>query len=243
MRLNLENTGFLSGLTIAGFAFVMLGVNSNKPVWTAIGGAMLGASVSGLLELKILLRIEDRIISVITGTITLRFSSDENKIAPYRRLWHLYHVTEMDGKRVWRHHIWDFTKPSAVGTLQTKVITEKSGNKLVYQMEGGLRDQRLIVFHKPSAIDEPTSIHILPLFTEEYDEHYGIALLKTWDHNHALVPVIVSSKTLFEIEALDTVEDRGKAEKLDEAWNSGFYESKENKKHKLLFPNFVHQTV
>ncbi len=107
-----------------------------------LGGSDTGASLGIALS-------KWSVDKYLEKTLASRFNGDETRAAKHRRKWHLYHVTTMDDKLVWRHHIVDFTQKISLGNLSCIVPMEgKNNEKHLYNLEGAFRDSRLMITQK-----------------------------------------------------------------------------------------------
>ena len=154
---------------------------------------------------------------------TIGFASEEEVIRHFRKKWHHYHVTLMDGEYVWRHGIYDFGQFHVKGRLAAEAVyTDARGNKTPYRVEAGMRDQRLVCLIKTTVGKEPTFVEIQPLMGLSFQPRfYGIAVLQTWDGTFALTPTIMSLQPVHECDIDEDI--RGEmAERFDKTWLDGF---------------------
>lgn len=223
MRANAENSGVLIGATVAGAGILIGGVIGEFAIAIAVGGAILGSSLSGWLSKKDILRVEQNTLAVLEKTLTSKFRSKEENLINYRKEWHIYHVSEINKETVWRHHHFDFSCNHSVGSLNCEVkSSDKNGDQSSYFVEGGVRDSRLIIFEKAKGSEEPVGIYILPLFCEAFHTtHHGFGIIKSWDGNSILSPVIMSRKPLPDIKSQETL-GKEDGQKLDIVWEGEF---------------------
>jgi|SRR5215203_700663 len=105
--------GVFLGLLIAGVTLVALGYAIDVMSLSSTGGALFGASLGVFVGR---LSPED-LKQLVREGVKDSFVSDEEQLGGYRINWHLYHLTQMDGKWLWRHTCIDFSKSQTPGRL------------------------------------------------------------------------------------------------------------------------------
>lgn len=169
-------------------------------VVTALGsgalGACLGIVLSGLLDAAPLGQLN----ALLQNTLTSEIFADEDKLNPYRKVWHHYLVTTHNGKEIWRYRRYDFSFVQVRGKLITSItVPRPTTGHVRYQVEGFLVGARMILVQRPLGGAEPHIVQVLPTAGEEFrDIHAGIGFLKTWDGTDLMFPSMMTSTPLWE---------------------------------------------
>jgi len=184
----------------------------------ALGAAIVGASLSLLFG-----SISDyQIPKILAESLDPDFTSDESTIQPYRQKYHLYRVTEINEKPVWKHSVFDFSHYAGNGKLIAQETTfSPEGEACLYRVQAGMRDERLIIFIKALTGKEPTAVCIFPSFGKDYKKrNCGLHIHENWDGKEQINPCIL---TLVPIR--EWIEDKNipiEIEKeLMQIWNKG----------------------
>jgi hypothetical protein len=219
--------GLFVGLAVAGLALVALGGALEIPLMLAVGGALFGNSlgsfigrVSNQAHEERLQAHEERLSNLVREGVKDSFVSDEEKIADARLKWHIYHVTQMSDKWVWRHSTLDFTKSQTPGRLTSKTyLLDKRKRRHPYSVEAGRRDERFIIFLKSEASEEPVITYVFPYMGLSFlsPRHHGVVFIQTWDGTHAISPAILSPEVLYDHAKEGTLPDEI-ARSLDREW-------------------------
>lgn len=218
------HAGFLLGLMILGTALLITGPVVDKQVLTAIGGALFGGSIGSLIAKIDGQEFQDKTLEVIKSTLSSKIVSDEDRVKRFRKKWHQYYQTRVDGKYECRHVILDLQDRKELGNMSGQYVTyDQNGKPCVNNCEGGLRDNRVIMFGKAESSDEPCSVLVLPFMAENYHHpHCGIEFHKTWDGNDAVDPAIVSINPIEHLEETGVIKDPSKVAILTNLWESKF---------------------
>jgi hypothetical protein len=72
---------------------------------SAVGGGIVGATVSLLVTGGADRDTLQKIRSVVEDSLTSTFLSEETSLEPVRQLWHHYYVTTIKKRDVWRHEL------------------------------------------------------------------------------------------------------------------------------------------
>lgn len=218
------HSGFLAGLFVCGTVLVIAGPLVQNQIMTAIGGALVGGSIGSLIAEIDGHEFQNKTLRVMESTLSTRFVSDENRIKRFRKRWHVYYQTKVQGKHEWRHSIWDLQEQIALGGLiGTNITYDQQGNAIRYELEVGHRDGRIVGFLKRPDSDEPCSVCVLPSMGEfHHDSHCGLTFHITWDGNHSVDPVIVRSAPLNEVGDLGVIKDDREIDLLIQHWRSRF---------------------
>ena len=153
-----------------------------------------------------------------------RIISDENRIKRFRKRWYGYYQTKVDGKYEWRHINWDLHERRAIGVLSGKETTyDQNGSPRGYDLEGGLRDSRIVMFTKAIESDEPCGVIVMPFMAEAFHSvNCGVQFHRTWDGNNSVSPIIISPDPIKEVEEVGPIKDSKKIQFLRQLWESKF---------------------
>ncbi|PAV11995.1 hypothetical protein ASJ81_08135 [Methanosarcina spelaei] len=209
-------TGLNIGLIFGGFCLLVAGYFLSIPLFTAIGGTFFGASLGSLFG-----RMANKDIIENFGLLSQpqKFTSEEANITLFRKEWHMYHVTKINGEFVWRYTLYDFSKESVPGYLQASVTIASPYDNTAQNhiVEAGIRKNKLVTLITACEGDE-AGIHIFPRVEHTFRSDYcGIVDLTTWDDTPSISPVIIVSKPKYGTEP--TIRDP-EAKELDEFWIS-----------------------
>lgn len=188
---------------------------------TAIGGGIVGATISLLVTGGSDRDTLRTIRQVVEGSLHSTMISDESALAPVRRCWHHYFVTTIDEKTVWRYERYNFHLSLAVGSVAIAIAVEdENGLGHRYQVEAAVRGDRLIILSSMIGGDEPVFTEVYPQFLDFKTQHYGIVLMQNWDGYNMLTKTILSRAPLFDAEEGTVAEEHFKM--LEEKWQRGF---------------------
>lgn len=209
----------LIGLAVAGLCLIAWGATSVSPFLTSLGGALFGSCLGALIGRVAKRDLAEQINKTVRESLYPGFTTDESKIAGFRQKWHIYHVTEMEGKFVWRHAVADFRKNRIPGRLIAETTsTDKRGGVAKYIFEGGIRDERLVLIIKAIASEERSAIYIFPFAGLTFeDRHFGILFLQTYDATNSISPTLITRDPIPEALNEGTISDLG-ATVLDAIW-------------------------
>lgn len=161
------------------------------------------------------------------------FKSD-TPIANERKEYHAYHLSQLEGKNVWRHYLIDFTKSHhnevLVGFMDSK---NKKGTPVSYRVEAGKRGSHFVIFDKQINGNEEPSVWIFPfMFKMGEHDNYGFIIGQNCDGNEYFGKAIISTTPYKNIETMGTV-SKEEAAVLEKDWTE-FYGSKNNVPSDLL---------
>ncbi|AFY71780.1 hypothetical protein Pse7367_3545 [Thalassoporum mexicanum PCC 7367] len=218
----------------AGIAFILAGQNTGNQIYSAIGGAVFGASIGGIVARTDANETYESILELIKNSVESRLLSDTNEknIQILRRKWHCYWVTKIDGEIVWKYGTVDFSNTLTPGKLHSKLQTyDKNNEPGEYLMQGVIYNDRTIFLGNSSYSTESCSFEIYPSMARspKGSRHFGIGLYTSWDGRDGLFPVIMSPNMLtFSCIESHDIPQPGKtvselyAQALDEIWRKGF---------------------
>ena len=212
--------GSLPGLGIVGLVLLFFGARTGSPFCTSIGGALIGTSLGAFVGWLAEKGLSEDIKQTVREFLAPGFTTDHEISARFQVKWHMYHVTRMDGRFVWRYAIIDFQKTKIPGRLIAEErVSNKTGGRAVYRVEGGVRDARLVTFHKDKDSDEPSAVFVFPFAGDKSEgKSFGISFHKTFDiADYSISPAFFSREPLCNVHAEGTVpEDTGR--ELDTLW-------------------------
>ncbi|MEM7048302.1 MAG: hypothetical protein AAF604_01525 [Acidobacteriota bacterium] len=212
----------LVALAVAGLALIGWGTDSEIPVLTSLGGALLGTSIASLLGVASRYDLTERVTSLLEETQRPSFTSDNAKLKDHRRKLHRYHASKQNGSFIWQYDILDFTSSKDPGRLRTDVtIGHARGANKTYAVEGGFRDRRFVSFQKATIGDEETSVGVYPDLGKSFlDKHVGLVFKETWDGTPMLAPSIISNEPI-EPSLPEGIVSAELGLRLDRIWRSG----------------------
>lgn len=157
----------------------------------ALGAAIVGASLSLLFG-----SLSDyQIPKILAESLNPDFTSDESTIQPYRQKYHLYRVTEINEKPVWKYSTLDFSHYAGNGKLTAKEMNISPENiNSYYEIQAGMRDEKLLMFEKATTGKESTYVYIFPSFGKDYKKrNCGLHIHENWDGKEQINPCILTS--------------------------------------------------
>lgn len=188
----------LSGFIIASLIMIIWGatstVNTLSQLLIACGGASLGASFSSILGV-----INDqKMYNHIITNMESKFSSNETDIRDYRKLYHIYWVSMLEGKPIWMYSTMDYSKNKIPGKLNADFYPmTPHGKRVLYKSEGIIRGKRFINVDVALVGNEPPAVLIYPNFGNDYSMvNYGFGYYETFEEKEVLAPVILSEKII-----------------------------------------------
>jgi hypothetical protein len=180
------------------------------------GGAILSVGLGGSIST----RKAHRLFLQVARSL----SADVDRIEQFSGAYHRYTVTKIDGQYVWR-----YTKPS----LSSKVrrghvlgrveIPGPDRKNVAYNLEGSVRDDRLVLYSRRGQGTESTAVQLFPRFTRDHLKiTSGVQIVETYDGDAALAPCLIAREPLLENQAVGSVDDERAAALLDKTWVRSF---------------------
>ncbi|MGW4351579.1 hypothetical protein ACWELJ_05755 [Nocardia sp. NPDC004582] len=170
--------------------------------------------------------IGDGIGDTLAGSLSARLVSDELQLAPLRKTWHHYHVTQAGRELRWLYSIFPLdacTSPATITTPIVLVDLARVGH--VYNAEVGMRTNRMLINFTRADGTEPSCSEIFPHMQTFRDIHAGFGIRQTWDGSHLLGRAIMSERPVIP----DTEPGMIDAEHnptLDDVWLTGFLQNR-----------------
>ena len=158
-------SGLNIGLIFCGISFLITGLLLSQPIFYTIGGTLFGASLGAFFgrianidlnqkTIELNQKTNELYVKLIDTLNTLetqKFISDELSVKAFRRIWHLYHITMIDGNYYWRHTLCDFSQSVLPGCLYAIAnVLDPKGNPMTYCVEAGVRGDRLFIIETDS---------------------------------------------------------------------------------------------
>ena len=216
-------SGVLLVLLVTGLGFLIAGSYHQNSLLQTIGGTAIGASISALIGSWNFVEIREDIVHILSSINSPGLTSQDSDIAQYKKRWHSYFLTELEGKDVWRYAVIDFSKNLVPGLLITELSSsarERDGR--LFRVEGFARDDRFVIVGKALNSKEPTLVAVYPTMGESFRSmHAGLCFIKTWDANEAVSKALVSERPIADWSQSGTVSEDA-ALKLDEEWDRHF---------------------
>jgi hypothetical protein len=96
------------------------------------------------------------------------------------------------------------------------------GKNHKYNIVGGIRDDRFIMFEKASVGNEPCVVELFPFMGKAfYSHHCGILIVESWDGTNLISPCIMSRTPVQDWVKEGMVDDEV-SKKLDDIWSKSF---------------------
>lgn len=219
------------GLTLAAIALLLLrsdpgeGERVVSGLIGALAGGLIGASVSNLVNEQYGQPVLDEIQSLLAQTSASAVTSPESSLQHFRKRWHHYHRTMIDGNPTWRYAQVPFDNHSAVGALTAEVpVIDVNGDRPphMYKTNAAVWDRRLIILQTRVEGEEAALVEIFPNVAAVQKVHAGVAVMQSWSGNDVLSPTLISSSPLLEAQEEGSIVDSDRAQKLAELWNTHF---------------------
>jgi hypothetical protein len=197
--------------------------SGHQALQLAAGGTLLGAAASQFTSMF----INDDLVAYLTKSLSSSFLSKPTDLEGTRERFHHYHITEV-ASFVWRHALLDFRACREVSRLTARVAyIGKDDCKAYYRVEGGLRDDRLVLFYQAEKRKEPTVVEIYPYFAEGIEKHIcGICITKSWESSDIISRCILSRKPINGWKRDGNV-DEETSKALNKEWERGIHHNRE----------------
>jgi len=217
---------YLFVLILIAFVLLVAGINSDNIMFSTIGGALLGSSISSWLGRIDIKKIEEDTLTILNNSLRTKVTSEESLLNYYRQKWYWYYVTKYNDTYEWRHFVLDLSKRNAIGSISCDIeMTSVSNQAITYVFEGCARDNRFMIFCKAEGSSEPVAIQLFPFMGESFRAHHaGICIMKTWDGDDALTSTIISNSPIL-TETTGLIKDESISKELDAIWGKAFKKS------------------
>ena len=191
-------------------------------------GSLTGMGLGGLLTELFFPDAFRRLGSAIHSALGPGLSSDEALVAPLRRRYHHYYMTKSHGRKVWQYGVVNFSGAASPGKLlATATYVDKNNKKVIYDVQGGVFGNRLVITIALQQAAEEPDICIFP-FMRKLSPTYrcGFGIRECWDYKHVLAPDILIEQPISGWTRMGTVDDETSRE-LQKFWVDGIQESVE----------------
>jgi hypothetical protein len=223
-----QSVAFLITAAVSSLCLVLIGViieASNavaSKVIIVIGSSGLGTcfglvfgSITGSSAIM-------RIKELIETSISSSLQSSEHTLEPYRKVWHSYLRTRIEGRMVWRYRMIDFSRFAPSGKLiATLTVPGTDSSMHTYYVEAYLVRSRLIIVQNAAQGSEEPVIGIYPSAGQHFRSLIaGVIYLQAWDGAQFLTAGLMSSSPLLngkQSYPIGTLPDEV-FNKLDEMW-------------------------
>jgi hypothetical protein len=202
-------------LTIIGIILLVWGANDSNTAYISVGASLACVGISLFIDSLLTKDVAD----ILKEYTRSHFLSEEEKIAPFRRKYYCYWLTQSKTVSHWRHAIYDFSKNHTPGRLTAEIIVIADSDKKTqkYFCEAVFRGDKLLFVLSPVVGREPNVVGIIPEFGYDYaSTHYGIGHFKTFDGNDVISSFILSEKPFEDWTKIGQVSDK---DTEDEMWN------------------------
>jgi len=191
-------------------------------VTLAIGGGAIGAAIQTITERRYDGDALSNVEQMIRESLGARFTSDDDALSMFRRDWHHYYLTHVDGESAWWHQTYSFGRNLAKGSITERTSVLDSGGKAHgYLTEAGIRGQRFMLIETREGGGEPALVEIYPMPRGFATVHVAVAFLEGWDSVHLVTKAILSEQPLLENDVHGAV-PRENWPALDAVWKSHF---------------------
>lgn len=199
-----QSTAFLLVAVLASALAALLGwvIKPTHPLLAEVlvlfGGSGMGACFGVTFASLGNASAVERIREIIEESLHSGFKVADADLAPYRKIWHHYLLTEVQGKYIWRYRTFDFSRVHVPGKLvATFDVKTPDGREQRYHIEAYVASPRLLFVQKAATGTEPPIVHIYPTATDTFGSlHAGLACLKSWGSKELTVPVLMSEQPL-----------------------------------------------
>ncbi|MFE4456702.1 hypothetical protein ACFROC_05020 [Nocardia tengchongensis] len=168
----------------------------------------------------------DSMRDTLAGSMSARFVSDELQLAPLRKVWHHYHVTQAGRELRWLYSIFPLDTGTSPATITTPIVLidlARVGH--VYNAEVGMRTNRMFINFTRADGTEPSCSEIFPQMQTFRDVHSGFGIRQTWDGSHLLGRAIMSERPVVPDAAPGMLAAEHNPT-LDDVWLTGFIQNR-----------------
>lgn len=162
----------------------------------------------------------------LAGSLSAKLVSDELQLAPLRKTWHHYHVTQAGRELRWLYSIFPLDACTSPATITTPIVlVDLARVEHVYNAEVGMRTNRMVVNFTRADGTEPSCSEIFPHMQTFRDIHAGFGIRQTWDGSHLLGRAIMSERPVIP-GAEPGMIDAQHNPTLDDVWLTGFIQNR-----------------
>jgi hypothetical protein len=199
-----QSTAFLLVAVLASALMALLGwvIKPTHPLLAEVlvlfGGSGMGACFGVTVASLGNASAVERVREIIEESLRSDFKVADADLAPYRKVWHHYLLTEVDGKYIWRYRTFDFSRVHVPGKLVAMFdVQSPDGRMQHYHIDAYVVAPRVLFIQKSATGTELPIVHIYPTATETFGSlHAGLACIKSWGGKELTVPVLMSEQPL-----------------------------------------------
>lgn len=213
--------------TIIGILLMSISRLTNELFYAAIGGALIGTGISGIIEIFKKKSQYDDLSKIITSYLEPnRYISKEEDIKNLRRKWHLYWSTvSSSGNNFWNYATLDFSKKHRQGILETEFkIYNHDKNVFTYNLVAfkKRKSSPLVMIHESLDYEEAIGVYVFQDLNLS-EVFYGFLYHMDWKKDRRISPTIMSTTPLTDkknIKVGPLLEQDSKI--LSKKWNANY---------------------
>ncbi len=189
-----QSVAFLTAALLASALASLLG----SQLLILLGGSGLGTCFGMVFGSLSDASAVQRIRELLEDSLHTALHASEAELEPFRKVWHHYLLTQLDGKFVWRYRTFDFSRVQVPGKLVGAFeVRGRDNRQHAYRLEAHLAAPRLLFVQRAASGTEPPVVHLYPAATEEFrSQHAGLAFLKSWDGHDLCTPALMCDTPL-----------------------------------------------
>ena len=207
MKFNTKKIIFIL-LAIIGVTVLTIGVLVTnieiKTICIAIGGSLLGASLSNYFSL-----VGVNIYDIISNSKPIPLIDSGENIDPFRKKYYCYYLTRVKNQKQWQMYIMDLSRLSSKNYLEGNIRIKDAKNKsFEYDTIGLISGKRLVVIYKARYGNESPIIYTFPEFGKDYsDKAVGVGFFEDWQSNEMIAPMIISKSPINDNKKTGIIQD------------------------------------
>lgn len=199
-----QSLAFLAAAVLASLSLILVGALLEKTdllvsrLVITLGSSGLGTcmglvfgSLTGSSALQ-------RVKELVENTLTSSLTAPDSELQPFRKVWHHYLSTKINGKTVWRYRTIDFSKTVVPGKLIANLqVPGPDGKTHQYFIEAFIAAPRVVFVQKAAVGAEAPVIHVYPYATEHFRAVVaGTVFLQSWDGDRLSVRALMSASPI-----------------------------------------------
>jgi hypothetical protein len=184
-----------------------------------VGGAILGAAMTGYLLLIKSLDLTELVFEAMTSHQRATNADEERLTSLFRKKYYHYHATVVSGSRCWILSIFDFGQEFVPGGLRCKTSFVASDRRpMDYVIHGLILGRSLVLSDNIDIGPRCTHVEIFPFFGESYAAiAHGFLFHENWDAQPQVSPSLLAQQPVEGITGPGQVDEKN-GKKLDERW-------------------------
>jgi len=194
-------------------------VDPIKLFLAGVGGAILGASITGYLLLVKSLDLTELVFETMSSRQRASNADEDKLTSTFRKRYYHYHATVVDGNRCWILAILDFSQAFVPGGLRCQTSFAASArHPMDYVIHGTILGKSLVLSDYIDIGPRCTHVEIFPFSGESFAETaHGFLFHDNWDGQPQVSPALLAEHPLEGITQLGQVDEEN-SNKLDERW-------------------------